>query len=179
MDEARGIGRQQEPTVRGTFDGELVWPVFKPGPRYLQVFPDCGRAEATEEIQSLTSFGFPQPLLDAWAGEISSLNKLQLSAINEFKVLDSQHLVVSAPTSSGKTMVGELAALDGAVERRRALFLFPLKALVADKLRQFGRVYGPFGIRTIEATGETSDLSPLMRGHYDLALLTYNLRTSH
>jgi helicase len=68
---------------------------------------------------------------------------------------------------------GELAALRGSLDRRRALFLFPLKALVADKLRQFRRVYGPFGIRTIEATGETEDLTPLMRGRYDVALLTY------
>jgi replicative superfamily II helicase len=49
----------------------------------------------------------------------------------------------------------------------------PLKALVNDKLRQFQRVYGPFGIRTIEATGETDDITPLLRGQYDIALLTY------
>lgn len=73
----------------------------------------------------------------------------------------------------GKTMLGELAAVRGALDRRRTLFLLPLKALVSDKLRQFQRVYGPFGIRTIEATGETDDISPLLRGRYDIALLTY------
>jgi len=70
-------------------------------------------------------------------------------------------------------MLGELAAVRGALDRRRALFLMPLKALVNDKLRQFQRVYGSFGIRTIEATGETDDIGPLLRGQYDIALLTY------
>jgi replicative superfamily II helicase len=70
-------------------------------------------------------------------------------------------------------MLGELAAVRGAIERRRALFLMPLKALVNDKLRQFRQVYGPFGIRTIEASGETDDITPLLRGQYDIALLTY------
>jgi helicase len=182
-DAARQIGREQEPTVRGTFDGELVWPIFTPGAAYAAAFPDHGRPEATADVHSLSAFGFPDALLQAWAGEIPTLNQLQLAAVNEFGVLNGEHLVVSAPTSSGKTMVGELAALRGTLDRRRALFLFPLKALVADKLRQFRRVYGPFGIRTIEATGETDDLTPLMRGRYDIALLTYekfaNLALTH
>ncbi|MGH7120438.1 MAG: DEAD/DEAH box helicase [Acetobacteraceae bacterium] len=102
-----------------------------------------------------------------------SLNALQIAAINDFGILDGKHLVVSAPTSSGKTMVGELAAIKAVLDRRRALFLLPLKALVADKRRQFEEVYGPFGIRTVEATGETDDISPLLRGRYDVGLLTY------
>jgi replicative superfamily II helicase len=70
-------------------------------------------------------------------------------------------------------MVGELAALKAVLDRRRAIFLFPLKALVADKRRHFNSVYGAFGLRTIEATGETDDIGPLLRGQFDVALLTY------
>ena len=70
-------------------------------------------------------------------------------------------------------MIGELGALRSILDRRRALFLLPLKALVNDKQRQFERLYSPFGIRTIEATGETDDITPLLRGQYDIALLTY------
>ena len=116
---------------------------------------------------------FPQAVIDARAGDIPRLNQLQLDAINDFGILRGDHVVASAPTSSGKTMLGELAAIRGALDGRRALFLMPLKALVNDKLRQFQRVYGPFGIRTIEATGETADITPLLRAHYDIALLTY------
>lgn len=178
VDAARQIRKEQQPTIRGTFDGEFTWSVLLPGPIYRAAFPDRGQPLATADIASLAAFGFPQAVIQAWAGEIPRLNQLQLGAINDYGILRGDHLVASAPTSSGKTMLGELAAIRGALNRRRALFLMPLKALVNDKLRQFQRVYGPFGIRTIEATGETDDLTPLLRGQYDIALLTYEKFTA-
>jgi len=178
VDAARKIRREQHPAVRGTFDGEFTWPLFSPGAIYHATFPDRGKPVATAEIASLANFGFPQAVIEAWAGDIPRLNQLQLDAINEYGILQGEHVVASAPTSSGKTMLGELAGVRGALDRRRALFLMPLKALVNDKLRQFQRVYGPFGIRTIEATGETDDISPLLRGRYDIALLTYEKFTA-
>ena len=173
IDAARQIGRPQHPTLRGRIDGELSWPVLVPGARYNAAFPERRAAKVSADLSTLAAAGFPPGLLQAWAGTIPALNALQVEAINEYGVLDGQHIVVSAPTSSGKTMVGELAALKGILDRRRALFLLPLKALVADKQRQFEEVYGPFGVRTIEATGETDDITPLLRGHYDIGLLTY------
>jgi helicase len=173
VDGARQFGHEQHPVVRGSFDGEFTWPVLLPGPLFRAAFPEHANPVATAEIESLADFGFPIPVLQAWAGEIPELNQLQLDAINDYGVLRGEHIVASAPTSSGKTMLGELAAVRGAIDRRRTLFLMPLKALVNDKLRQFERVYGPFGIRTIEATGETDDIGPLLRGQYDIALLTY------
>lgn len=172
-DAASRLGKPQHPALRGHLDGELAWPVFRPGPLYRAAFPERARPEVTSEIQSLTSYDFPAELIASWAGAIPSLNRLQVDAINEFSLLDGEHLVVSAPTSSGKTMIGELAALKGALERKRALFLLPLKALVNDKYRYFTEIYGPYGIQTIEATGETDDITPLLRGQYDICLLTY------
>ncbi|MBB3148571.1 replicative superfamily II helicase [Phyllobacterium trifolii] len=173
IDAARQFGHAQNPTLRGTIDGELTWPIFVAGPRYSAAFPERVAARATADVGSLSAFGFPDPVLAAWAGAIPALNQLQLDAINDFGVLSGDHLVVVAPTSSGKTMIGELAALNAVTRRQRALFLLPLKALVADKRRHFDSVYGAYGLRTIEATGETDDISPLLRGRYDVALLTY------
>lgn len=172
-DAARQLGHEQRPTLRGTIDGELSWPVFVPGAHYNLAFPGEAGAVATREVGSLSAFGFPPDMIAAWAGAIPALNALQLDAVNHFGVLAGEHLVVVAPTSSGKTMIGELAALKGVAARRRALFLLPLKALVADKRRHFDTIYGPLGVRTIEATGETDDIGPILRGHYDVALLTY------
>lgn len=166
-------GKAQHPALRGSIDKELFWPVMKPGPCYLAAFPSRARPQARSEIRSLAPYGFPDNLLDAWASSIPSLNQLQIDAINSYGVLDDRHLLVSAPTSSGKTMVGELAALKAVLERRRALFLLPLKALVRDKSREFSKKYGGFGVRIIEATGETDDVTPLIRGRYDICLLTY------
>lgn len=173
IDAAYHFGHAQNPTLRGTIEGELTWPVFVAGARYRAAFPERIDAGATADVGSLAAFGFPAALITAWAEAIPALNQLQLDAINDYGVLSGEHLVAVAPTSSGKTMIGELAALNAITKRQRALFLLPLKALVADKRRHFDAVYGAYGLRTIEATGETDDISPLLRGQYDVALLTY------
>lgn len=174
IDKATQLGKPQHPTLRGHIDGELTWPIFWPGPTYQAAFPERSPSPVTADIMSLETYGFPPELLHAWAGSIPALNQLQIDAINDFGLLRGDHLVVSAPTSSGKTMVGELSALRGAIDRKRAFFLLPLKALVNDKHRHFTKTYQSFGLRVIRATGEVADDIPaLMRGQYDLCLMTY------
>lgn len=174
IDGAAQFGKPQHPTLKGNLDGRLTWPVFAAGNHYHTAFPERAHPRATADFGGISNFGFPTPLLEAWAGSIPSLNQLQLDAINEFNLLGGDHLVVSAPTSSGKTMVGELAALRGVLDRKRAFFLLPLRALVNDKHQHFQRTYGQFGLRIIRATGEiTDDIPDLMRGHYDVCLMTY------
>ncbi|MBX4883849.1 DEAD/DEAH box helicase [Rhizobium bangladeshense] len=170
---AHQIGKSQNPAMRGSIDGGLSWPVFVEGTRFETAFPSARPPAVTADIESLAAHGFPCEIVTAWGQAIPSLNALQVEAINEYGILQGKHLLVSAPTSSGKTMVGELAALRQVMDRKRAIFLLPLKALVADKRRHFEKVYGAFGLRVLEATGETDDVSPLIRGKYDIALLTY------
>ncbi len=173
-DAATRLGKIQTPTVSGRIVGELTWPIFQAGPLYTTAFPNRVKQYVTSDVQSLSVYGFPPSLLTAWAGSIPHLNQLQIDAINEYGLLDEEHLVVSAPTSSGKTMIGELAALHGAVNRRRAFFLFPLKALVNDKHKHFTNTFASFGLKVIRATGDYSDDIPaLMRGQYDICLMTY------
>lgn len=174
VDASRHLGKAQHPTMRGQIDGELLWPIFVPGEQYRTEFPERVRSHVDANIHSLATYGFPQTLLDTWASSIPGLNPLQQDAINQFNVLDGDHLVVSAPTSSGKTMIGELAVLKGTLQRQRSFFLLPLRALVNDKHKEFSRRYATFGLRTIRATGEiTDDIPALMRGQYDICLMTY------
>lgn len=176
--DAAQMWRVQTPTLRGQVDGTLLWPTFNAGPQYGALFPDRVRQPATSDPASLVAHGLPQEVLDVWSGSISELNDLQLRAINDYGVLDGKNLVVTAPTSSGKTMIGELAAIEAAATRGRTVFLLPMKALVNDKYEQFTRVYGPLGIKTIRATGDYSDqVSEFLRGQYDFALLTYEKLT--
>jgi helicase len=172
--DAAQMGRTQTPALRGKVNGAPLWPRFTPGAEFARLFPDRVRQPASADIASLAAFGFSQQILDAWSGALPQLNDLQLSAINDFGVLDGENVVVTAPTSSGKTMIGELAALRSAITRKRAVFLLPMRALVNDKYHQFTDLYGPAGIKTIRATGEHSDEVPaLLRGQFDIALLTY------
>ena len=168
------FGHLQNPTMKGNVAGDFTWPPLVAGHSFMAAFPELAKVRVTEEIASLESHGFPEELRAAWANFIPSLNSLQQDAINNFGLLDGDNLVVSAPTSSGKTLVAELAALKGALARKRSFILLPLKALVNDKYEYFRKVYGAFGIETIRATGEISDDIPdLMYGRYDLCLMTY------
>ncbi len=110
-DSASQFGKSQNPTLRGQIDGEMAWPAFVVGPLYRSAFPDRSTAVALADVASLASLGFPERLVQCWAGNIRALNNLQLAAINDFRLFDRGHLLISAPTSSGKTMIGELAAL--------------------------------------------------------------------
>lgn len=167
-------GAQQTATLRGQMDGEITWPVFARGPLCLDRFPERGAVRVTAEVGSLRDAGFPSELLDAWARHIPQLNALQQDAVNDFGLLAGSHLLVSAPTSSGKTLLGELVALQAAGARQRSAFLLPTRALVNDKYDHFDSVYGPLGVRVVRATGEIADDVPaLLRGQFDIALLTY------
>ncbi|MEU1499649.1 DEAD/DEAH box helicase [Streptomyces sp. NPDC005732] len=174
IDSSVALHREQHPAFRGSINGIPSWPVLKPGARYSTLFPERVRQPATDDVYSLQSYGLPSVLLDTWAQAIPNLNALQISAINDYGVLDGKNLVVTAPTSSGKTMVGELAALQRVTDRKRALFLLPMRALVNDKYTEFTGKYDSLGVVTIRSTGEISDdNTALMSGRYDICLMTY------
>ena len=162
--------KRQTPTVLGTLK-DFTIPVFKPGTNYTSAFPKRHTKLVTSELHTLAPYGFPANLISALP--VPSLNQLQLDAINNYGLLKGEHIVVSAPTSSGKTLIGELSAVQNAVQRKRAVFLMPLKALVADKLAAFNQSYQVYGLRIVEATGETADVTPLINGKYDIGLLTF------
>jgi len=171
---AHQIRHKQEPALRGAVEGELMFPVLTPGPVFNGLFPELGELIATADVNSLSAFGFPPAILDIWRGAVPSLNELQQAAINQAGLFQGQHIVVSAPTSSGKTMIGELAALHRYMNGDRTYMLLPLRALVNDKFNEFTRKYGEFGLRVIRSTGEIADDNDaLLRGKFDIALLTY------
>jgi ATP-dependent DNA helicase len=95
------------------------------------------------------------------------------------RLFAGDHLVVSAPTSSGKTMIGELAALRAHLRGERTYMLLPLRALVNDKYEDLRQKYDDVGLRVIRSTGEIADDNDaLMRGKFDIALLTYERFTA-
>src|SRR5258708_2981633 len=161
-DAASRYGHVQTPTMSGRIIGELTWPIFQAGALYKAAFPDRVKQQVTSDIQSLSAYGFPPVLLAAWAGSIPSLNQLQTDAINEYGLLSDEHLVVSAPTSSGKTLIGELAALQGVINRRRAFFLLPLKALVNDKRKHFTNTYPSFAFKLIPPPDDPTHQIPTL-----------------
>jgi helicase len=170
---AAGMHEVQTPTLYGTVEGAPALQVLHPGARYAAAFPGRVRPAATEDWASLASYGLPGHALTAWAAHMPGLNALQLEAINSYGVLDGRSLLVVAPTGAGKTMIGEMTALQAVGTRSRAVMLLPLRALVNDKYDYMQRVYGD-ALTVIRATGEHSDqVGDLLAGQFDIALLTY------
>ncbi|MBV5246632.1 DEAD/DEAH box helicase [Mycolicibacterium sp. PAM1] len=173
LDSAQILGEVQTPTVYGAVEGAPALPRLTAGASYAAAFPDRVRKPATRDWNSLQPFGFSQPVLDRWSSAMAALNDLQLSAINDCGVLDGKSLLVVAPTSSGKTMIGELAAVREAEHGARVVMLLPMRALVNDKFDYFRQMYGDH-LSVVRATGEHADqVGMIYSGQFDLALLTY------
>lgn len=176
--EAARIGTSQTPVVFSLIEGGITLPALRRGAHYAAAFPDTSQITVGSDIHELSAFGLPEAVVHAWATQFpGGLNELQLSAINEFRVLDGDSLLVVAPTSSGKTFVGELAAAKAIADGRKAVFLLPFKALANEKYEDFQALYGEgLGLRVIRCTGDFGDdVSLFVRGKYDIALLTYEM----
>ncbi len=63
-----------------------------------------------------------------------SLRPVQAKALVEFRMLESRrNLVISAPTNSGKSMIGYVALAEALAAGKRALLLEPLRSLAQEK----------------------------------------------
>jgi helicase len=176
--EAARMGVVQTPIVAGKVEGGLQLPAMRPGARFFGAFPEARGVRISNDVRDLAAFGLPDVILAEWANRFhGGLNRLQLAAVNEHRVLDGTSLLVIAPTSAGKTFIGELAATRAILEGRKAVFIFPYRALVNEKYDQFVNLYGEhLSVQVIRATGDRTDQAALFaKGKYDIAVLTFEM----
>lgn len=93
-------------------------------------------------IDYLCDCGFPQELVAdiSRRKNITELWPIQRKAI-KCGVFSGKSVIVSAPTASGKTLIGELVAIKNALDGRKTLYLVPLKALAEEKYSIFEEDY--------------------------------------
>jgi len=176
--EASRLGITQTPVLFGSIKGGLKIPVLKKGKNYFENFPEAVGVKISRSIKDLSVFGIPENIIKIWESNFKDgLNDLQLAAVNEKRIFENESLVVVAPTSSGKTFIGELAATKAITEGRKTVFLFPYRALTSEKYEQFAELYGKkLGMRIVRCTGDYVDQTKLfVSGKYDIALLTYEM----
>jgi replicative superfamily II helicase len=175
---AQKLGVVQTPVLVTGVTGGFTIPRLIGGDNYFSNFPEFHGIKITSSIRDLSKFGIPDQIINLWADNFKSgLNDLQLSAINDNRILDGESLFVVAPTSSGKTFIGEMATIQAVLQGKKAVFLFPYKALTSEKFDQFTMQYSDIlGMRVIRCTGDYLDQTkPFIAGKYDIALLTYEM----
>lgn len=173
--EAERIAVTQTPEFLGSVRGGLVFPTLKRGGNFLAAFPPDRVFTLSGPFNELIAHGIPEKIAGRWTERFpGGLNPLQLAAVNTHGVLAGKSLLVVAPTSSGKTMVGELAAIQAVLGGRKAAFLLPYRALVNEKFDAFTAQYGTAGLRVVRCSGDASDgIGPVLSGRYDLGFFTY------
>ena len=103
---------------------------------------------------------------------ITELRDIQSIAINN-GVLENRSMLVCSPSGSGKTLIGELAAIHNCfTKHKKSIFLVPLKAIASEKLQYFTHTYSKLNLRMVMAAGdEDVRLSVLMQA--DILIMTY------
>lgn len=172
---AAAMGRMQTPVIVSEIDADFELPRLKKGAAFNDLNGNPAAIPAKESVSALTEQGFPNDVISAWSDRFETLNALQLTAINAHGLLKGQSLLVSAPTSSGKTFLGELAAAKAMLAGEKVAYLAPYRAIVTEKSDEFDALYGEtLGFRVKRASGDwRDDRSDILKGRFDLAVFTF------
>jgi DEAD/DEAH box helicase domain-containing protein len=87
---------------------------------------------------------------------IDRLYSHQVEAINHLR--EGSNIIVATPTASGKSLIYNLAVLEGVLKNRqaKALYVFPLKALAQDQLKMLGPWLKETGVSAAIYDGDTT-----------------------
>ena len=88
--------------------------------------------------------------------------------------LDHKNLLVIAPTSSGKTFIGEMAAITQIIHQQKIIYLVPLKSLAQEKYIHFKDLYSRCGLEIVTSSRyHREDDDKIIKGDYNIAVIVY------
>ena len=127
------------------------------------------------KMAELIRYDVPAEIIGLWQQrESETLLPLQEMAIKRHGLFDRGNLLIQAPTSSGKTFIGEMAAIQAAMIRKKVIYLVPLKALAEEKYLDFKEKYAPYGVQVIISTRDHRDFDrQLEEGNFSIAVVVY------
>jgi helicase len=126
-------------------------------------------------IETLEAYNVPSDLLEIWRSTVGpTLLPVQELAVKEYGLFTSGNLIVFSPTSSGKTFIGEMAAVKAARENARVFYLVPQKALAEEKYREFSKRYAQAGIDVVISSRDRREFDRAILGRqFQIAIVVY------
>jgi DEAD/DEAH box helicase domain-containing protein len=131
-------------------------------------------AESSEEERKAKTVALPRSLDPGFTDSLraAGVERLYSHQRAALEAAASSHLVITSGTASGKSLAFNLPVLDGiaADSKRRALYLYPTKALAQDQARKLGALRPP-GLREAIYDGDTPrEERPAIRRRSNLVL---------
>jgi len=110
---------------------------------------------------SQPSSAAPQSLIDAFQATLRwPLDAFQIEAIEKLEA--HQGVLVSAPTSSGKTVIADYAIYRALETDARAIYTTPLKALSNQKFRDYRRLHGEGYVGLVTGENTINPAAPVV-----------------
>lgn len=141
------------------------------------------------KIKDLKNYGIPSYILNIWKKQPSPyLLPLQEDAVKNYGILDCEgstglprrfaprndNLLIIAPTSSGKSFIGEMAALSQVTHQKKIIYLVPSRYPAEEKYRHFKNLYNSYGLKTVISTrNHREEDYSIIRGRYKIAIMAY------
>lgn len=127
------------------------------------------------KMTQLLRYDLPSEIIRLWQErESEELLPAQEMAVKRFDLFGKGNLLVQAPTSSGKTFIGEMAAVHTALRRKKVVYLLPLKALAEEKFQEFSGKYEAYGLRVILSSRDHREFDrELEEGDFSIAIVVY------
>jgi helicase len=126
-------------------------------------------------VETLEGYNVPPDILEIWRRHVGpELLPVQERAVKEFGLFGTDNLIVFSPTSSGKTFVGEMAAVKAARENTKVFYLVPQKALAAEKFEELRRRYEPAGISVVVSSRDRREFDDqILRRDFQIAVVVF------
>ena len=157
-------------SLRSPLASTGAWePALAPGRGDGRLVAESAEPASMAKLEELPSSLHPELAASLGANGIESLYSHQAAAYETAKRSD---LILTSGTASGKSLSFNLPVLDGIAHepKRRAIYLYPTKALAQDQARKLGELRPP-GLREAIYDGDTPrEERPAIRRRANLVL---------
>lgn len=116
--------------------------------------------------------GIRSELIAIWDAAYGAPTPVQHLCLSAPRLLAGDSHIIVAPTSSGKTLIGEILSVRAASRMQRAIYVVPYKAIVHEKFLDFRARYGGIGLSIVAASGDYDEFDEdILRGNFDICVV--------